>query len=147
VHVVYEQHGSVGCDVSQQTNEGLRQDGGRIRHRGQHIGIGGPTWQDTSQRWPHAGEPRVIGKRCSRTGEGVHERSIRDPRFDRSCSQHDSSSTFCQCVTGSAGGQSKPKPWSVSVRAGQAVVDVDAVVTDAECVQSIALGGEILLLC
>jgi hypothetical protein len=52
-----------------------------------------------------------------------------------------------QRVTGSARSQGQPKHWSVSVRAGQTVVDVDAIVADAERVQSVALGGEILLLC
>jgi hypothetical protein len=36
---------------------------------------------------------------------------------------------------------------SVSVSSGQAMVDIDAIVTDTERVQSVALGGEILLLC
>jgi hypothetical protein len=95
VHVVYKQNGIVGCYESQQANEGLSQDGGRVGHRCQHIGIGGPTWQDTSQRWPYTGEPRVVGKRCSRTGEGVHERSIGAPRFDRTCSENDNPATLC----------------------------------------------------
>ena len=51
-----------------------------------------------------------------------------------------------QCV-GPAGGQGQPKPGPVSVGAGQAVVDVDAAVADAQRVQSVALGGEILVLC
>jgi len=41
---------------------------------------------------------------------------------------------------------SRPKTWPVPVRTGQAVVDVDAIVPDAERVQPLALGGEILLL-
>ena len=52
-----------------------------------------------------------------------------------------------QRVTGPASGQGQPKPGPVSVGAGQAVVDVDAVVADAQRVQSVALCGEILLLC
>jgi hypothetical protein len=42
----------------------------------------------------------------------------------------------CQCQTG-----------PIAVGAGQAVVDVDAIITDTERVQSVALDGEILLLC
>jgi hypothetical protein len=48
---------------------------------------------------------------------------------------------------GSAGGQRQPKTWPVPVRAGHAMVGVDAVVTHTERVQPVALGGEILLLC
>jgi hypothetical protein len=39
------------------------------------------------------------------------------------------------------------KTGSVSIRAGQAMIDIDAIVTNAERVQSVALCGEILLLC
>jgi hypothetical protein len=45
------------------------------------------------------------------------------------------------------GSERQPKTWPVPVRASQAVVDVDAIVPDAERVQPLALGGEILLLC
>ena len=39
------------------------------------------------------------------------------------------------------------KAGSVSVRAGQAMVDIDAIVTDAKRPQPVVLRGEILLLC
>jgi hypothetical protein len=35
----------------------------------------------------------------------------------------------------------------IAISAGQAVVDVDAIITDAERMQSVVLRGEILLLC
>ena len=35
---------------------------------------------------------------------------------------------------------------SVAVSAGQAMIDIDAIITDTERVQAVALGGEILLL-
>jgi hypothetical protein len=35
----------------------------------------------------------------------------------------------------------------IAVGAGQAVIDIDAIITDTERTQSAALGGEILLLC
>ena len=52
-----------------------------------------------------------------------------------------------QRVTSSTGGQGQPQTGSVAVGAGQPVIDVDAVITDAERVQADALGGEILLPC
>jgi hypothetical protein len=44
-----------------------------------------------------------------------------------------------------AGAEGLEKPGSVSIFAGWTMVDVDAVVTDAKGVESVALGGEILL--
>ena len=52
-----------------------------------------------------------------------------------------------QCVAGSAGGQRQCQTGPVAVSAGQAVVDIDAIIADAERMQAVALGGEILLLC
>jgi len=49
-----------------------------------------------------------------------------------------------QGVAFSAGGQGFAQAWSVAVGAGQAVVDVDAGVCDAEVGKGIALGGEVL---
>jgi hypothetical protein len=46
-----------------------------------------------------------------------------------------------------AGGQRQSQTGSVPVSASQAMVDVDAIVTDAERVQSVALGGDISLFC
>jgi hypothetical protein len=42
--------------------------------------------------------------------------------------------------------QVKPESGPVPVRAGQAVVDVDAVITDVESTQGVSLCGEILLI-
>ena len=39
------------------------------------------------------------------------------------------------------------QPRSVPVGAGQAVIDIDAIITDTKRMQTVALGGEILLLC
>ena len=44
-----------------------------------------------------------------------------------------------------AGGQGEPKAGPVTVGASQPVVDVDAVVADAEGVQAAPLGGEVLV--
>ena len=52
-----------------------------------------------------------------------------------------------QRVTSPTGSQRQPQTGSVPVGAGQAVVDVDAIITDTKRVQTVALGGEILLLC
>jgi hypothetical protein len=52
-----------------------------------------------------------------------------------------------QGVAGSPAGQRQSQAWSVPVPAGQAIVDLDAIVTDTERVQAVALGREILLLC
>ena len=38
-------------------------------------------------------------------------------------------------------------PGSLSVSSGQAVIDIDAIIADTKRMQSVALGGEILLLC
>ena len=46
-------------------------------------------------------------------------------------------------VARSTGGERQPKTWPVPVRAGQAVVDVDAIVPDLERVQPLALGTSI----
>lgn len=51
-----------------------------------------------------------------------------------------------QGVPGSAGGEGFAQSGSVAVGAGQAVVDVDALVVNAEFNQSDALSGEILVL-
>jgi hypothetical protein len=50
-------------------------------------------------------------------------------------------------VAGPAGRQSQPEAGPVPVGAGQAMVDIDAVITDTQRLQTVALGGEILLLC
>ena len=50
-------------------------------------------------------------------------------------------------VAGAAGGEGEAEAGSVAVGAGQAVVDVDAVVTDTERMECVSLCGEILLLC
>jgi hypothetical protein len=52
-----------------------------------------------------------------------------------------------QGVAGSAGSQRQSQARSVAVGAGQTVVDVDPVITNAQGVQAVALGGEILLFC
>ena len=49
-------------------------------------------------------------------------------------------------VAGPARGKGKPKTWTVAVGASEAVVDIDPVVADAECMQAITLRGEVLLL-
>jgi hypothetical protein len=51
-----------------------------------------------------------------------------------------------QRVTGSAGGRASRRP-VVAVSVGSTVIDVDPIITDAQRVQAIALGGETLLLC
>ena len=48
-------------------------------------------------------------------------------------------------VPGMAGGQGKPKAEPVTVGASQPMVDVDAVVADAEGMQVVPLGGEVLV--
>jgi hypothetical protein len=45
-------------------------------------------------------------------------------------------------VARSTGDERQPKTWLLPVRAGQAVVDVDAIVPNLERVQPLALGGE-----
>jgi hypothetical protein len=50
-------------------------------------------------------------------------------------------------TTGSRSTSRLSTRFPLSVSSGQAMVDIDAIVTDAERVQSVALGGEILLLC
>jgi len=50
-------------------------------------------------------------------------------------------------VTAVAGGKGEPQTWSVTVRAGQAVIDVDPVIADAERGKTVALRGQILMLC
>ncbi len=47
-------------------------------------------------------------------------------------------------VAGAAGGERLAEPGPVAVGSGQAVVDVDSVIGDAEGVQAVALGGEVL---
>jgi hypothetical protein len=51
-----------------------------------------------------------------------------------------------QRVAGSAGGQRQCQTGPIAVSAGKTVVDVDAIVTDTERMQAVALGREILLL-
>ena len=48
-------------------------------------------------------------------------------------------------VAGTARGQGEGQAGAVAVGAGQAVVDVDAIVADAERVERVSLRGEILL--
>jgi hypothetical protein len=52
-----------------------------------------------------------------------------------------------QGVTSPTGSQRQPQTGSLAVGAGQAVIDIDAIITDTKRMQSVALGGEILLLC
>ncbi|GAA3612522.1 hypothetical protein GCM10022236_12840 [Microlunatus ginsengisoli] len=52
-----------------------------------------------------------------------------------------------ESVAGAAGGEGELEAGSVAVSASQAVVDVDAVVTDTEAMEGVSLCGEILLLC
>jgi hypothetical protein len=49
-------------------------------------------------------------------------------------------------VAPSAGGQGESEIWTVAASACEAMVEVDAVVADAECMQTITLSGEVLLL-
>jgi hypothetical protein len=45
-----------------------------------------------------------------------------------------------QRVTSPTGSQRQPQTGSVAVGAGQAVIDIDAIITDTERMQSVALG-------
>jgi hypothetical protein len=47
---------------------------------------------------------------------------------------------FNHGVAGPAGSQLQPKPGSVSVRAGQAMVDMNPIITNAERVQTVEVG-------
>lgn len=49
-------------------------------------------------------------------------------------------------VTATASGQGEVESGPVTVRASQAVVDVDAVITDTECAEFVTLCSEILML-
>jgi hypothetical protein len=52
-----------------------------------------------------------------------------------------------QRVTSPTGSQRQPQTGSLAVGARQAVIDIDAIITDTKRMQSVALGGEILSLC
>ena len=52
-----------------------------------------------------------------------------------------------QRVASPTGSKRQPQTGSVPVGAGQAVIDIDAIITDTKRMQTVALGGEILLLC
>jgi hypothetical protein len=54
---------------------------------------------------------------------------------------------YHQGVARPTGGQRQPQSWTVATCAGEAVIDVDAVITDTERMEAVALSGEILLLC
>jgi hypothetical protein len=50
-------------------------------------------------------------------------------------------------VARSTGGQGESETWTVAASACEAAVEIDAVGADAECIQTITLSGEVLLLC
>ena len=83
--------------------------------------------------------------RLNRTFLAVN--SVRMSRASGSDRASRSSLVTAGGVAGSAGGQGESQPGPVAVGAGQAVVDIDAVITDAEPAKRLSLCGEILLFC
>jgi hypothetical protein len=84
-----------------------------------------------------------------RSGEAV---STSSPRGDPTAASPLTVGVRCIVIMTLGGAAGQPasasvRPGPVAVAAGQAVLDIDAIIADTERMQTVALGSEILLLC